>query len=355
MVNQNKKNTEENTMPRSAMDLYRQYRGYNISELADQSGLTRQTVGAACGGDLKLGEKSLAAIARALHVHVSDLDQNMPRNEILEKTVDIPAGTEKIMAAIQTCEPQYFKEKEETIVRFINKKETVGRRIKEIMDFLLDDSYRIREAMLYPYFQKIKSKPWCSPDYDHKIGIYYCADRKKGFYNVGILFEEWVYDVFHLEKTYMDDENGRKLLSQFFIETMEEEGGMEFECDIRDQLTTELLDVSNDLPKDVRECFASWMMDWINEADIFRCEIPQDEKLRDKLEQSFESLFQNFTEQGGGGAAIQEAAQCFSQMLMSQEGPEDLFKNLGFDEELLTIWKKVKETERIQLKKVDEV
>ena len=67
--------SEENY--RTALDLYREYRGMNITELANASGVSRQTVGSACKGELKLGEKRLRMLANALCVDPDDLDQDL--------------------------------------------------------------------------------------------------------------------------------------------------------------------------------------------------------------------------------------------------------------------------------------
>ena len=86
---------------RTALDLYREYRGMNITELAEASGVSRQTVGSACKGDLKLGEKRLRMLANALCVDPDDLDQDL---DPLEQKPDAHIDPRRIGAgSAQPC------------------------------------------------------------------------------------------------------------------------------------------------------------------------------------------------------------------------------------------------------------
>ena len=103
---------------RTPLDLYREYRGLSITELAMEAGISRQAVNMACLG-MKVGMERLSRLAKVLHVDVEDLDQNVMPEGMKRHMVYIPGILDTIRETIKRCPPCRLRGKAAVIAAYL--------------------------------------------------------------------------------------------------------------------------------------------------------------------------------------------------------------------------------------------
>lgn len=103
---------------RTPLDLYREYRGLSITELAMEAGISRQAVNMACLG-MKVGMERLSRLAKVLHVDVEDLDQNVMPEGMKRHMVYIPGIMDAIRETIKRCPPCKLRGKADVIAAYL--------------------------------------------------------------------------------------------------------------------------------------------------------------------------------------------------------------------------------------------
>lgn len=199
----NEKITEERKMDKCSLALYREYRDMNVNELADASGISRQSISAACSGREQLSDKSMGYLAQALCVEVEDIRWEAdPR-----KMVHIPEETKKIERAVRQCRPRVLEKKLNNILSFLENwsenQENYGR-LTEILWYLLQEDETERRAVAKE-LKEFTDMSLFQVDFSRfhlpriEIG-YEETDRKKGEYSAFVMFEDWVYELFGVER-----------------------------------------------------------------------------------------------------------------------------------------------------------
>lgn len=186
-----------------SLTLYREYRGMNVNQLADASGISRQTISGACSGREQLSDKSLRSLAKALCVDVEDIRWGAdPR-----KMVHIPEEIQKIEEAVGRCRPRILEKRLGNILSFLegwSDRDADFGRLMEIFRYLFQEDKAERQAVLRKLGEftamelfQVNFSRFHLPRIE--IG-YEESDREKGEYNAFVLFEDWVYDLFGLER-----------------------------------------------------------------------------------------------------------------------------------------------------------
>lgn len=159
---------------RTALDLYREYRGMNITELADASGVSRQTVGSACKGDLKLGEKRLRMLANALCVDPDDLDQDLDPLEVQDKVVNIPAELKRFSDKIARCKPKDIRRKMDNVIAYLDDNDED---VHNVMTYLLTAANSLGKVLAGHLVAKLYPHAYYFKGYRPKIDVgYYAVD-----------------------------------------------------------------------------------------------------------------------------------------------------------------------------------
>ncbi|MBS6953697.1 MAG: helix-turn-helix transcriptional regulator [Enterocloster asparagiformis] len=331
---------------RTALDFYREFRGMNISELANESGVSRQTVGMACHGDLKLGEKRLRMLAEALHVDPEDLDQDMDLSEVPEKIVNISAELRRFEDKIAVCKPRHIKAKMDNIIAYLDDHDED---VQNIMTYLLTAASPLGKIMAGHLVKKLHPYAYYYKGYKPEILVgYYAEDEEAGEYQAFVLFEDWVYDAFGMENPLLElelpkpDGTGTEIHKSldfaipFRYDRDDEE--MDFDSQLLGQITDYLWEVeaSEFSNTKLTDLFEELIDDMYSYARIleYTCKdydpcLPYRMKTREG--QYTQLLYKILQEEGNTDAAIRKAAQLFSEIRTLEDGEKMVFERYGLN------------------------
>lgn len=334
---------------RTALDFYREYRGMNISELANASGVSRQTVGMACRGELKLGEKRLRKLAAALNVDLKDIDQDLDLLEVPKKVVDIPAQLKRFEDQIAVCKPDDIRRKMDNVIAYLS--ENSGD-VHNVLTYLLTAANGRGKFLAGRLVDNLCSRAYCYEGYKPKVQVgYYAVDEEAGEYQAFVLFEDWVYDVLGMDSPLQQMEIPRmdgtgtdvqnSLDFAIPIQYDSEDETMNFESQLLDQIQEYLWDVeAADIPNPkLAELFDDLIDDMYTYGEIceYTCEdydpmLPY--KMKKREEKYTQLLYKVLQQEGNMEDAVRKAAQLFCQMHSEEDGEEKVFESYGLNDKI---------------------
>ena len=338
--------SEENY--RTALDLYREYRGMNITELANASGVSRQTVGSACKGELKLGEKRLRMLANALCVDPDDLDQDLDPLEVQDKVVNIPAELQRFSDKIARCKPKDIRRKMDNVIAYLDDNDED---VHNVMTYLLTAANSLGKVLTGHLVAKLYPHAYYFKGYRPKIDVgYYAVDESPGEYQAFVLFEDWVYDIFGLENPLQEFEmpsfDGSGTVKQKSLDfaipiEYHEDGDMDFESELLNQIVDymweyEACDIRN--PKLVF-LFEDLLDDMFSYATIqeyvgeeYDPLLPYKPKKRE--EKYTQLLYKILQEEGSMDKAVQKTAKILSEINTPEGEEEKVFERYGLNDKV---------------------
>lgn len=103
------------------VEFYRRERGYSIKELAECSGISRQTIEKVCSGEMQLKKESLQRIADVLNVDCEqDLEQGSHGRDLLNtKMINIEWYEKCLKNLLQGWRVQGLPEKARNIASYL--------------------------------------------------------------------------------------------------------------------------------------------------------------------------------------------------------------------------------------------
>ncbi|MDO4325442.1 MAG: helix-turn-helix transcriptional regulator [bacterium] len=237
------------------MDFYRERRGYTISQLADETDISRQTIGKACSGEIWLKRDNLQRVADALDVDLEDLVQEEQGKYVPKtKMLNVEWYQDLIMKAFSQCKPQLLPTKVKNAVNYFCKEDADVDSIVSYLTQTANDLAKCELARIVKNYYR--RNPQYFQNYNARIWIGYAPiEEEEGEYQVFILFEDWVYETFGLKcpvsKVSISKEDGSQcemenLDFDMEVTIYEEPGTMEFEMELEDQVLNAILyEVSN--------------------------------------------------------------------------------------------------------------
>lgn len=253
------------------MDFYREKRDYTILQLADETGISRQTIGKACSGEILLKRDNLQRVADALDVDLEDLVQEGQGKYIPKtKMLNVEWYQDLVMKAFSQCKPQLVPTKVKNAVNYFCKEDAEVDSIVSYLTQTANDLAKCELGRIVNHYYK--RNPQYSPNYNARIWIAYAPiEEEEGEYQACILFEDWVYETFGLEcpvgKVSMSKEDGTQcemenLDFDMEVTIYEEPGTAEFEAELEDQvLNAVLYEVSNAGDVRLAEIFDQFLED----------------------------------------------------------------------------------------------
>ncbi len=180
--------------------LYMKYRNIKKETMAKKTGLTRQTIGAACGKKTNLANTNLEKVAQVLYVDPQDLTEG---NGV--RLVNIPFEKEKIHLAMNGCDPNNLKRKIRHLKRLLEtdtRHESYGP-LTRVMANLLSEPDEDERKSFAERLLRLKdnalSRTYFFRDSLSEIVVGY-QDQKDspGEYRAFVALDDWVHELFDL-------------------------------------------------------------------------------------------------------------------------------------------------------------
>lgn len=192
---------EEKAMTKLAR--YMRYRDKRVDDVADETGLTRQTVGAARNGRKVLSRKNQEKVAKFLNVELQDLAEDG------RGWISIPLEKENIHAAINVCHPHNFERKAAHLCRWLEDwaedRDPDYRILTGILEFLLTETDQERLKSMVEGLLDIRNKPavrrYLRKDHESIVEVgYQAVEDSEGEYEAFVVFDPWFYDFFGVDR-----------------------------------------------------------------------------------------------------------------------------------------------------------
>lgn len=232
------------------VEFYRKARGYSIKELAERSGISRQTIGKVCSGEMQLKKERLQRIADVLHVDCEqDLEQGSQGRDLLStKMINIEWYGECLKNLLQGWRVQGLPKKARDIAAYLAEE---NKDVDNILSYILTEANEIARWEFAKFIQFYREDIGYHENYNSKVQIGYMpVDSEEGKYQAYVLFENWVYDEPYLElpfmreKTVKDNKLEREIREFNFdieVNTAKEPETEEFKTELIEQVKSSIL------------------------------------------------------------------------------------------------------------------
>lgn len=256
------------------LDQYMKLRDINVNELADRTGLSRQTISLAKKDPAKLRgmkKENIEKIAAKLTVQVADLipdGENFP-------VIDVRKILKAIREAADRCLPGQLEEK----AAFISLCIEAASPYKDLLvNDLLQTSDAPKAESLLRFLPSVAEFSFFQKDHEQEIQIGYYLTEDKSAYMAFVLFEPWVYKMFGLTAPFSDSQELLSYLPDFplAIPAGGQDPDYDPEPDIFDQvddyLWTDELNSIPDFDLCLKNVFADFLEENLPRASMCRYE-----------------------------------------------------------------------------------
>lgn len=263
----------------TALEAYRVQRKLSKSSLSKKSYIERHIVSRLCNGTQKPSQEQLRALAHALDVDDTDLEQDLALDSsACPLVVDMEQEKAKILHAIACCKPRRLKDSLEVVLAYLHDRE---KDTDDLFGCLLSSASPNKTDVLN-VFEALMKQRWSYSDetlYTLGVEVGYCRSKwEDNSYEAYVLFDDPIYSLFHLESPkskihYPESEDSYGLPQNgmdfpiFFCTDLTPEDDR-FESELLDQVEQFLISVTDDMPANLFNIFFAYLEDTLYRAHI---------------------------------------------------------------------------------------